>query len=79
VLYGDILDAFSTDLFGEDVSRSEQGAKMLSRLARLNMKNARGKISADELAELSKLRATFPSSAPILSPMDKSSDVEAAE
>jgi predicted ATPase len=79
VLYGDILDAFSTDLFGEDVSRSPEAARMLSRLAKLNMKNARGTITPEEKIELSELRATFPSSAPILSSPVSASDVEAAE
>jgi len=45
--YGNVLDAFSTGVFGEDVARSKQSAKMLKRLAELNRRSFRG----EELTE----------------------------
>ena len=57
---GNILDAYGTDLFGEEVTRSEQSKEKLDRLARLNRKRLRKKLSGKERRELEDLRATMP-------------------
>ena len=62
LVYGTVLEAFETDLFGKGVSRSALAQEKLSRLAALNVKQLRGKkLSSDEKSELNRLRATFPS------------------
>ena len=58
---GDILDAYGTELFGEDVTRSEQSKEKLARLARLNRKRLKKRLSDDERRERDRLRATLPS------------------
>lgn len=57
---GNILDAYGTDLFGEEVTRSEQSRKKLDRLARLNRKRLGATLSRKEQRELEHLRATMP-------------------
>ncbi len=58
---GDILDAYGTELFGEDVTRSEQSKENRARLARLNRKRLRAPLSDDERRERDRLRAALPS------------------
>ena len=59
---GNILDAYGTELFGEEVTRSEKSKEALERLARLNRKRLRSRLSGKELQELEYLRASMPSS-----------------
>ena len=59
---GNILDAYGTELFGEEVTRSEQSKMKLERLARLNRKRLRSSLSRKEQQELEHLRAAMPSS-----------------
>ena len=59
---GDILDAYGTDLFGEEVTRSEHSKEKLQKLARLNRKRLNTPLSSTEQRELEQLRATMPSS-----------------
>ena len=59
---GNILDAYGTDLFGEEVTRSEQSKKKLDRLARLNRQRLGTTLSDEEQRELERLRATMPTS-----------------
>lgn len=59
LLYGSILDAFETDLFGEDISRSEESKKMLKEMAVLNVRRQVGRISADETKRLDELEQIF--------------------
>lgn len=56
LLYGDVLDAYGTQLFGEDVTRSDAGLEKLERLARLNQKGLRETLTAKERAEQVELR-----------------------
>ena len=58
---GNLLDAYGTDLFGEDVTRSEQSKAKLLRLAQLNQKRLRTSLSGSEQHELEVLRATMSS------------------
>ena len=60
LLYGDVLEAYGTALFGEDIGRSEAGQKMLERLAVLNVKEVNFGLSKAEQKERESLRAAMP-------------------
>jgi len=60
LIYGNILDAFETDLFGEDISRSEESKEILKEMAVLNVKRQVGRISATEETRLKELEQIFP-------------------
>ena len=59
---GNILDAYGTELFGEEVTRSEESKKKLEQLARLNRKRLSTPLSPEDQRDLEQLRATMPSS-----------------
>ena len=61
LIYGNVLDAYGTDLFGEGVTRSEHSKERLERLARLNRKRLKASLSPDEQSDLERLRASMPS------------------
>lgn len=67
LVYGDVLDAYSTQLFGAHVVRSEAGNRKLDRLAELNIRALTNELSGSEQAERNLLRATFPAEASELS------------
>ncbi len=58
---GSILDAYSTQLFGEGVTRSQQSERKVARLAELSQKQLYETLSPDEELELHSLRTTMPS------------------
>jgi energy-coupling factor transporter ATP-binding protein EcfA2 len=60
LVYGNILDAFETDLFGEDISRSEESKEILKEMAVLNVKRQVGRISDTEETRLKELEQIFP-------------------
>ena len=60
---GNILDAYGTDLFGEEITRSEHSKEKLENLARLNRKRLSTTLSPTEQRNLEQLRASMPSSA----------------
>lgn len=60
LIYGNVLDAYGTKVFGENVSISQDSNEMLNRLSELNVKSMMGLIEDKENKELQKLRATFP-------------------
>jgi predicted ATPase len=60
LVYGDILDAYSTEAFGAGVTRSPEAQKKHERLAELNIRELRQGLSAKEKAEQTRLRAAFP-------------------
>ncbi len=66
LLYGDVLDAYGTGLFGEGVTRSEGAHRKLQRLAELNQKDLdpRTKLTAAERKERDVLRSVLPTVAP---------------
>lgn len=66
LLYGNVLDAYGTQLFGEGVTRSEEGKQRLERLAELNWKQLHGELTAEEQAEQQDLRASQPTAADTL-------------
>jgi hypothetical protein len=61
LLYGDVLDAFSTGVFGKSITRSAAGHAKLERLAELNIRYYRQEADAKELAERQTLLELFPS------------------
>ena len=65
---GDVLDAYGTGLFGEDVTRSERSKEKRARLAQLNRKRLREPLSDDERRERDRLRAALPSDPVVTAP-----------
>lgn len=65
LLYGNVLDAYGTELFGEEVGRSETGQRLLQQLAELNVKQVNQGLSKTEKKKQQELRATFPTSSAI--------------
>ena len=63
LLFGNILDAYSTDLFGTGATRSEESKKRLQRLAELNMAELMRDLTETERAEMDSLRSTLPTAA----------------
>jgi hypothetical protein len=60
LLYGDILDAYSTEAFGTADTRSREGNDMQGKLAALNVKELAKGLSKEEREAQEKLRAAFP-------------------
>ena len=60
LIYGNILDAYGTEVFGENVSISQDSNEMLNRLAELNVKSMMGEIDETEHSELENLKAVLP-------------------
>ena len=63
LLYGNVLDAYSTGVFGEGVTRSESAQEKLDRLAELNTQELVATLSDDERDEQANLRAILPTDA----------------
>jgi ABC-type glutathione transport system ATPase component len=64
--YGNVLDAYSTGVFGRGVTRSEDSKQKLKRLASLNRKELESGLSDEEQVEQERLRAIMPTDAPVL-------------
>ncbi|WIY70023.1 ATP-binding protein [Aquidulcibacter paucihalophilus] len=63
LIFGDVLDAYGTELFGEGVTRSPVGGRMVERLAELNLRAIDHGLTEEEKREQAHLRATFPAEA----------------
>ncbi|AEI62546.1 hypothetical protein LILAB_03105 [Corallococcus macrosporus] len=63
LIFGNVLDAYGTGVFGEGVTRSERAKERLQRLSELNVKELRKGLSAAERKEQSALRASQPTAA----------------
>ena len=66
LLYGNVLDAYSTGAFGNSVGRSEEGLHLMKRLATLNLKELHEGLSEAEEEEQDELRAMMPTAAHIM-------------
>jgi len=66
ILYGDVLDAYASGVFGEGVTRSPAGHEKLQRLAQLNLKGLDEGLDDAERQEQQQLRAIFPDRASTL-------------
>jgi AAA domain, putative AbiEii toxin, Type IV TA system/AAA domain len=60
LINGNVLDAYGTEIFGENVSISKEASEKTERLAALNIKSLMGQISSSEQAEMQNLKAVFP-------------------
>ncbi len=60
LIYGDILDAYSTEAFGTGETRSDEAYVKLDRLGALNVKEVTRGLTDEERQEQSVLRAVFP-------------------
>jgi len=60
LIYGNVLDAYGTGVFGDNTSISEDANELLNRLSELNVKSMMGLIDDKENEELEELRAKFP-------------------
>ena len=66
LIYGNILDAYGTDVFGQDVERGEEGRTQLERYSLLSRKKAFGaSLSSKEETELNHLKQVFSTDAPL--------------
>ncbi|MGI4788607.1 MAG: AAA family ATPase [Janthinobacterium lividum] len=63
LLFGNVLDAYSTDMFGTGATRSEESKKRLQRLAELNMAELMRDLTEAERTEMESLRSTLPTAA----------------
>jgi energy-coupling factor transporter ATP-binding protein EcfA2 len=61
LLYGNVLDAYGTEVFGEGITRSEKSKQNLARLAKLNQKAKYEPLTDIEEEERQKLKAMMPS------------------
>ncbi|MFP2908365.1 AAA family ATPase [Pyxidicoccus sp. 3LFB2] len=66
LLYGNVLDAYSTGAFGEVLTRSPEALEQLERLAILNQKELAEGLTEEERAEQQKLRERLPTAASAL-------------
>ncbi|MBE2283121.1 MAG: AAA family ATPase [Prosthecobacter sp.] len=62
LIFGSVLDAYGTELFGCDVSRSDSAKEKQQRLAMLNQKALLSKLSTKESQERLSLQTLFPAS-----------------
>ncbi len=67
LLFGNVMDAYSTDMFGTGATRSEESKKRLQKLAELNMAELMRELTAEERQEQENLRSTLPTAAHSLS------------
>ncbi|NMO21868.1 AAA family ATPase [Pyxidicoccus fallax] len=63
LVYGNVLDAYGTGVFGEGITRSERAKERLQRLAELNMKELKKGLTPAERKEQAALRASQPTAA----------------
>ena len=63
LLYGNVLEAYSTECFGADVTRSRTSKRMLRELAQLNRKSLKGPLEQHEKLRRSILRRRLPTTA----------------
>ena len=65
LIYGNILDAYGTEVFGADVSISQESVEKQEKLVRLSKKKMLGAISSVEEEKLQDLKKVFTTDAPI--------------
>ncbi len=56
LIYGDLLDAYGTELFGRNITQSPSGQVLSEKLAQLNMKSFKSKLNEQEQRELAELK-----------------------
>jgi energy-coupling factor transporter ATP-binding protein EcfA2 len=63
LIYGNILDAYGTEVFGDGITRSAKSRELLEELATLNVKETRDGLDADEKRRQRELQRILPTSA----------------
>jgi hypothetical protein len=71
LIYGDVLDAYGTELFGSGVTRSKVGTQLVDRLAELNTAALERDLTEAEKQDRRRLRAIFPAEAGRIAGTDK--------
>lgn len=66
LIHGSILDAYGTEYFGRNISRSDDSKELMTELALLNRKALKGQLRASEMRRLEQLRAMLPTTATTL-------------
>lgn len=61
LLFGDLLDAYGTDLFGSNITQSQSGQDLATELAKLSLKSFKGTINSKEDKRLQELKSILPS------------------
>lgn len=60
LLYGNILEALSSDVFGVGIERSDEAQELLKQLAELNIKSQFGvNLTEDEVAKKQRIQRIF--------------------
>jgi predicted ATPase len=72
LVFGNVLDAYGTGVFGRGVTSSDESKRLLDRLAHLNVKELDSGLSRKERQEQEELRRTLPTAALSLSNGDAS-------
>jgi len=67
LLYGNVLDAYGTGVFGDGVTRSDSGQEKLERLAALNTQELVGVLSEEEKQVQAELREILPTESSVTS------------
>jgi len=70
LLYGNVLDAYGTGVFGDGVTRSDSGQEKLERLAELNTRELVTSLSDEEKQTQAELREILPTEAVTAEPHD---------
>ncbi len=60
LIFGNVLDAYGTEVFGENVSQSANGEEMLKELADLTLKSFKGTISENDKKRMQELKKILP-------------------
>jgi hypothetical protein len=66
LIYGNVLDAYGTEVFGKDVSISKESDEKLTELAELNIKSIFSQVTPDEKLKIEELKSFFPSESTLL-------------
>jgi len=67
LLYGNVLDAYGTGVFGDGVTRSDSGQEKLERLAELNTLELVGALSEEQKQAQAELREILPTESSVTS------------
>lgn len=68
LLYGNVLDAYGTGVFGDGVTRSDSGQEKLERLAELNTLELVGALSDEQRQAQAELREILPTESSVTQP-----------
>lgn len=60
LIFGDLLDAYGTELFGRNITQSVSGQEMAKEMAELSLKSFKGTINEEEKKRLNELKSIMP-------------------